>query len=258
MAAAQNVLAKSFKALHKPGSPIVLANAYDALSARTVASLPQAKAIATASYAVAQAVGLEDDDLTKDGNLNAVRAIVPAVKEFKKPVTVDFQDGYGDQLEEATRELVQIGVVGVNLEDYDKEKKKFYSQTQAAERIKRVLATANAQGVPDFVVNARCDTLVHGGELSEAIARGQAYLAAGATTVFVWGGSDRGGISRDEVAKLVQAFDGRLNVSMKRTADALTLSQLAKLGVARVSVGPTLQFAAMAKLKEEALAILQE
>ncbi|RFU25764.1 hypothetical protein B7463_g10577, partial [Scytalidium lignicola] len=253
-----NILAKSFRALHKPGSPVVLANVYDAASAKAVASLPQAKAIATASYAIAQAAGLEDDDLTKDVNISAVRAIMSVTKESKKPVTVDLQDGYGDQIEEAISELIHLGVVGINLEDYDKEKKTTYTQAEAVNRIKRALAVAQARGVPDFVINARCDILVHGGELSEVITRGQAYLAAGATTVFVWGGSDRGGISRDEVAQLVKAFDGRLNVWMKRSSDSLTLKELAKIGVARISVGPTLQFIAMAHLKQAALEIFEE
>jgi len=42
-------LAGTLKALHKPGDPLVLANVYDILSARAVASLPSSKALATAS-----------------------------------------------------------------------------------------------------------------------------------------------------------------------------------------------------------------
>ena len=56
-----------------------------------------------------------------------------------------------------------------------------YPAEVAAERIRRALATAKAIGVPDFTINARTDILVHGGELSEVIERGKAYLAAGAT-----------------------------------------------------------------------------
>lgn len=258
MANVQNALAKAFKALHKPGSPIVLTNVYDAPSARAVASLTSAKAIATASYAVAKAAGVEDNDMTKETNLAAARAVASAVKEFSKPVTIDFQDGYGDLLEDATTELIEAGVVGVNLEDCDKEKQIMYSQDQAVARIKRLLAVAKSQGVHDFVVNARCDTLIHGGKLSEVIKRGQAYLAAGATTVFVWGGSIRGGISRDEVMELVKAFDGRLNVSMKLSEGGLDRKQLAEVGVARISIGPALQFAAMEKYKQDAEKILRD
>jgi 2-methylisocitrate lyase-like PEP mutase family enzyme len=257
MASTQNILAKGFKARHQPGSPLVLVNVYDAPSANAVASLPTAKAIATASYAVASAAGVGDDDLTHETNLAAANAIASAVKKYQKPVSIDFQDGYGEQLEEATAALLQIGVVGVNLEDCDKATHNMYSVVEAATRIKRVLTVAQSQGVPDFVVNARCDTLVHGGSLSEVITRGQAYLAAGATTVFVWGGSSRGGISQDEVVQLVKAFNGRLNVSMKLSAEGLTVKELAEIGVARISIGPALQFAAMAKFKQDAEKILQ-
>ncbi|KAH8911979.1 Phosphoenolpyruvate/pyruvate domain-containing protein [Coniochaeta sp. PMI_546] len=255
MAGTQNALAQSFKALHKPHSPIILANVYDGASARVVASLPAAKAVATASYAVAAAVGVKDNDLTLEANLRATRNIASAMREFNKPLTVDFQDGYGEQLEDGTAELVRAGVVGINLEDYDNAANKPYSTSEAAERIRKVLEKARSLGVPDFVVNARCDTLVHGGDMSEVIARGQAYLAAGATTVFVWGGPGRG-VSRAEVVRLVEAFDGRLNVLMK-LADGLTARELADIGVARISLGPSLQLAAMEALKKEAQRALQ-
>ncbi|KAH0494607.1 hypothetical protein TgHK011_001223 [Trichoderma gracile] len=253
MAAAQNAVAKSFKALHIPGNPLILANIYDAVSARAVASLANAKAIATASYSIAEAAGLKDATLTRAVNVTAVKNIASAIKEFGKPLSVDFQDGYGDELEEGITELLQIGVVGINLEDYNGSEKKLYSISEAAGRIQRVLRTTEAYGVPDFVVNARIDTLVQGGSLDEVIERGHAYLSAGATTVFVWGASR--GVSREEVVRLVDEFDGRLNVLLNLSG-GLTTRELAKIGVARISVGPVLQIGAMAKLQKDAEAIL--
>jgi 2-methylisocitrate lyase-like PEP mutase family enzyme len=258
MAVAQNNLAKTFKSLHKSGRPVVLVNVYDAPSANAVASLPTAKVIATASYAIAQAAGIEDDDLTYEMNLAATRPIASVAKKYNKPVSVDLQDGYGELLEEAIAAFLQIGIVGINLEDCNKTTHNMYSVAEAVARIRKVLTVAQSHGVPDFVVNARCDILVHGGSLSESIARGQAYLAAGAATVFIWGGSARGGISRDEVVQLVKAFDGRINVSKKLSVDGLTIHELAEMGAARISIGPALQFVAMAKFKEEADKLLQE
>jgi 2-methylisocitrate lyase-like PEP mutase family enzyme len=187
-----NVLAQTLKSLHTPGRPVVFANVYDILSARAVAALPSCKALATASYAVARANGVEDDDMTLEINLNAARQIGKVAKEFGKPLTLDIQDAYGNRLEEAIKIAIDAGVVGVNLEDCDKDSQKMHSKSTAVSRIKRTLSTAQQQGVPDFVVNARCDALIHGGELQEVIERGKAYLEAGATTVFVWGGSQRG------------------------------------------------------------------
>jgi 2-methylisocitrate lyase-like PEP mutase family enzyme len=188
----RNDLAQTLKSLHKPGRPLVLANVYDILSARAVAALPSCQALATASYAVARANGVDDDDMTFETNLDAARRIGAVAKEFGKPLTLDIQDAYGDRLEEAIQTAIDAGVVGVNLEDCDKDSQKMNSKATGVSRIKRALSTARQYGVPDFVVNARCDTLIHGGELAEVIERGTAYLDAGATTVFVWGGSQRG------------------------------------------------------------------
>ncbi|PKK45940.1 hypothetical protein CI102_9123 [Trichoderma harzianum] len=237
--AASNVLAATLKSLHRPGKPIIFTNVYDVLSARAVAALPSCKALATASYAVARANGTEDDDMDAQTNLRAVLPIAKVAAEFNKPFTVDIQDAYGEKLEE----------------DVNKDTQKFYSQQEAVERIRRTLKVAESLGVKDFVVNARCDVLVHGGQLSEVLTRGKAYLAAGATSVFVWGGSQRG-VSRDEVATMVKEFDGRLNVSMKLSPDGLNASQLSEIGVSRISIGPAIQFIAMDTYAKEAEKIL--
>jgi 2-methylisocitrate lyase-like PEP mutase family enzyme len=239
-------LAKTFKALHQPGNPLVLANVYDILSSRAVASLPSSKALATASYAIAAARGTTDEDLDLYTNLAAIPDIAAVAKQFNKPLTVDIQDGYGDSLEKAIATLIDQGVVGVNLEDCDKNGK-LYSIDTAVERITRTLAVAQQKGVPDFVVNARCDVLVQGGTVDEVLDRGKKYIAAGATTVFVWGGSSRG-VSRQEVETMVKEFDGRLNVLLSGKPDALTIPQIRELGVARISIGPTLQVEAMKAL----------
>ncbi|KAF9889278.1 hypothetical protein FE257_007386 [Aspergillus nanangensis] len=246
-----NLAAKTFKGLHKPHPPVVLANVYDAVSAKTVASLPNSKAIGTASYAIAEAAGIEDDDLTLEENLRATKIIASAIKGQGKPLTVDAQDGYGDQLEETIKQLIGIGAVGANLEDYDRAKKQLYSVTDAVDRIKQALSIAKALGVPDFVLNARADPLLYGGTIDEVISRGQAFLAAGATSVFVLGPLDQehpGGLSKEQISKLVEAFDGRVNV----TPGAFTTKEVAALGVSRISVGPDLQFAATAAVKKEA------
>lgn len=252
-----NNLAQSFRGLHRPGQPLVLANVYDVLSARAVAPLSSCHAVATASYSVAMAAGTNDDDLSFEQNIAAAQLIGKVAAEHNKPLTVDLQDGYGTRLEDAIRQVIEAGAVGINLEDCDKESKALYSPDDAAARIGRALSAASKAGVPDFVVNARCDALVMGGKLEEAILRGKKYLEAGATTVFVWGGGKRG-VSRDEVEQLVKAFDGRLNVSLKWDKQGLSVAQLAKLGVARISVGPTIMFFAMAEYQKRAKELLEQ
>ena len=194
--------------------------------------------------------------MTLETNFAAVRGIAPVAKEYGLPLTVDWQDGYGDRLEEGIGKILELGVAGINLEDCDKETQKMMPVEVAAERVKRVLDMARKHGVDDFVVNARTDALVHGGPVSEAIERGKQYLAAGATTVFVWGGSIRGGITKGEVVQLTSAFEGKLNVSLKMAEGNLTAKDLAKIGVARISIGPALQFLAMKTFADEAEKLL--
>ncbi|KAF2733836.1 Phosphoenolpyruvate/pyruvate domain-containing protein [Polyplosphaeria fusca] len=253
-----NTLAQTLKSLHVPGKPLILANVYDLLSAQAISSLSSCKALATASYAVARANGTEDDAMTLETNLTAISLIGKEAIRVQKPLTVDIQDGYGSQLEDAIKGLIKRGAVGCNLEDCDKESQKIYPVAAAVDRIKKVLSIAKNMGVPDFVVNARCDALIHGGELDDVIQRGKQYLAAGATTVFVWGGSKRG-VHDDEVKKMVEAFGGRLNVAMKMSGDdSLSVSELSNIGVARISVGPQIQFMAMEFFGREAEKVLHD
>ncbi|KAF4448027.1 carboxyphosphonoenolpyruvate phosphonomutase-like protein [Fusarium austroafricanum] len=252
---AANILAQSFKALHRrAGKPVIIANIYDFLSAKTVASLPSAEAIGTASFAIARASGTSDDDLTLEQNLAVTEPISRAAKEAKKPLTVDIQDGYGNRLEEAIGKLLDFGVSGINLEDYDNETKRQIDIGTAVDRIRRTLKVARERDVPDFVVNARIDTLVLGGTLEDVLVRGKKYLEAGANTVFVWGASR--GVSKEEVQAMVKDFDGRLNVLLKIGDGGLTIPELANLGVARISIGPTLQFTAMSGLQKQAEELL--
>ncbi|KAH8660595.1 phosphoenolpyruvate phosphomutase-domain-containing protein [Xylariales sp. PMI_506] len=253
----KNNQATRFKALHEPGRPLILANVYDILSAEAVAQLPSCKALATASFAVARAWGTTDGELTLDTNLQAVRGIADVAARYNLPLTVDLQDGYGDRLEEAIRELLALGVSGVNLEDRDKATLALLPPATAVERIKRVLAVAASEGVPDFVVNARCDVLLTGGEMPELISRGKLYLDAGATTIFVLGGAARG-VSRAEVAQMAESFGGRLNVSKRMGPGYLTIKELEEIGVARISIGPQLQIATMDYLAKEAAKLLEQ
>jgi 2-methylisocitrate lyase-like PEP mutase family enzyme len=252
--AALNATAKSFKALHQPGNPLVLTNVWSIPSANAIASLSQTKALASASFAVARQIGLKDDDLSFDQNIAGVRELVKIAASKNLPFTTDYQDGYGERLEEGIKQLIALGVVGVNLEDYIAEKQEFYSIAEAASRVERVLRIAADLGVPDFVVNARTDVLVHGGSVDDAIAYGKAFLDAGATTVFVWGGGARG-VRDEEVAQLVKAFDGRLAVIVKK--DGLTVKQLRELGIARASIGPRLMLFAEEAIKQEAARIIE-
>jgi 2-methylisocitrate lyase-like PEP mutase family enzyme len=251
----QNTLASSFRKLHKPGDPVVLCNVWDPVSAKAVVEVPGINALATASFAVAAAQGVKDNDLTFEQNLAAIRPIALVASEANLPLTVDLQDGYQDIAASVTA-IIQLGVVGCNIEDLNNQNNSLRSKEEATNRIKIAVQAAKAAGVPEFCINARTDVLGHGGSIDDAIDRAKAYLNAGACTAFVWGGGARG-TRTAEVEKAVEALDGRVSVVMSLAPGKLTTSELKRIGVARISIGPQLQFKAKAAIEAAAAAILQ-
>ena len=253
----QNTTAALFRSLHRPGHPLLLTNVWDAISASAIASLPGTTALATASFAVAAAAGLADDDLDLPTLLRAASAIGKVAATHSLPLTVDLQDGFGAQLVDAVREAIKLGAVGINLEDFGREIGALYSVEEQCERIRQVVKVANELGVPKFVVNARTDALFTGGTVEEAITRGKAYLEAGAFNVFIWGGPKREGWGRHDVKRAAQALGGRLNVTLIHgRKGGLSVGEIAELGVARISVGPALMRWSIEALKGEAGGIL--
>jgi len=255
--ATQNEVAKRFKQMHVPGSPVVLVNVYDAASANKLLETKAAKAVGTASYAIAATQGVSDDDLTFEQNLAAIRTIGTVTSRAKIPLTVDVQDGY-DDVAATIKAIIQAGAVGCNIEDLNNAKNTLRSKDEAANRIKLALKTARDAGVPDFVVNARSDVLNFDGTIGDALDRAQAYLAAGATTAFIWGGAKGRGLRTEEVKQLVDGLGGRLNVMMALGPNKLTVSELKEIGVARISVGPGAFMAAMKAFGETATALLKD
>jgi 2-methylisocitrate lyase-like PEP mutase family enzyme len=77
--------------------------------------------------------------------------------------------------------------------------------------------TAAKHGVPDFVVNARTDVLFQQDKanIADAVKRRKAFLAAGATTILVWGGGGSRNVHDDDIRTLVKELEGMVNVSMR-------------------------------------------
>ncbi|KAK4118583.1 Phosphoenolpyruvate/pyruvate domain-containing protein [Parathielavia appendiculata] len=248
--------AKAFKSLHNPGNPLVLANAYDATSARIIGSLSGCRALASASWALAKTIGTDDEKLTLEQNFALLTPIAAVARELNLPLTVDIQDGYGDRLDEVIRRVItELGAVGVNLEDSNHESEAMMEEVEAVKRVRRAVEVAVEAGVPDFVVNARSDTFLMGGELDESIRRGKKYLEAGATTIYVFWPPNKE-MAEADVKKVVDAFDGRANIQPRKVSQvqtkALTVADIARLGAARISVGPQLYRAATAALEAAA------
>lgn len=271
---ASNNSAAALKALHQPSCPVVFANIWDVASLNALISLNDGestpvKAVATASWAFAAALGIKDEELTLEQNMDAVSKIGPICQRAGLPLSVDLQDGYGAQIESAMSAALDAGAHGANIEDsipsagFGKGiSGSLYGADDQVRRLKSAMRVAKDAGCPDFVLNARCDVfkldpspdLDESTRMKEALARGKAYLEAGATTVFYWGGAR--GLTTAQVETLVKELGGRVAVKMAEGPGALSTKELARLGVARISVGPSLFLVALNSVKKAALEIL--
>jgi 2-methylisocitrate lyase-like PEP mutase family enzyme len=235
--------------------PLVLPNAWDAGSARLI-EVAGASAIATTSAGVSWAHGRGDgQQLRREEMIQAIRYIVRAVSV---PVTADIEGGYGSgstrDVAETVRAVIDAGAVGINLEDSPGTNGLVLLPPQVqAERIGAARDAARAVG-GDLVINARTDVyLLQVGQpetrFDAAVQRARMYRAAGADCVFV-----PGVIDADVIAALVRAVDAPLNIMAMPGAPST--AKLAELGVARVSVGPTIAQAALAATQRAARELL--
>ena len=227
------------RALHVPGDPLVLPNAWDAATARLVqeAGFP---VVATTSSGVAEALGYADREVTPvEEMLAAVARIARAVAV---PVTADLEGGYGLEPAELAERAAAADAAGLNFEDTDHAGfPALHAVDAQAERI----AALKAAG--DLVVNARIDAVIRGGDLEEALARAAAYRDAGADCVYPIGVTDEGHIAR------FVALGVPVNILL--APEAPPVSRLRALGVARVSLGEYVYADAMDFVRERLLAL---
>jgi 2-methylisocitrate lyase-like PEP mutase family enzyme len=232
--------ADALRALHRPGDPVVLPNAWDPPSARRLAAAGAA-AIATTSAGVAWALGREDGERTPgEEMLAAVGRIARAVDV---PVTADLESGYGLEPEALVGALLEAGAVGLNLEDTDHRRGVLADVGVHSERLAAVKEAGRTVGV-DFVLNARVDVFLRAERngdpsvMDEAVRRGRRYAAAGADCVYPIG--VRG---RDAIRRIVDELDVPVNVLA--WPGGLGRGELAELGVGRISFGSVLMDVAL-------------
>ncbi len=248
--------ATRFRDLHVR-RPLILPNAWDAGSAKLIEAAG-ASAIATTSAGLSWSLGRPDgQNLSRDEMVSSICHIVRAVKV---PINVDIESGYGnrtnDDVKQTVRTLISIGIAGVNLEDSPGYKgQTLLTAEEQAARIRVARETATATG-GDLVINARTDVYLFGvGEpetrFDAVIQRARLYLRAGADCVFV-----PGIIDADTISRLVKAVEGPVNIMAMPGAPNAT--QLGKMGVARVSVGPGIAQAALAAVQSAASELLQQ
>jgi 2-methylisocitrate lyase-like PEP mutase family enzyme len=244
-------MAQRFLALHQPGTPLLMPNAWDVGSARVLASLGF-EALATTSSGFAATLGRLDGSVTRDEALVHSAALVEATD---LPVSADLEDCFAAEpsgVADTVRLAIATGLAGCSVEDFTRDRDApIYDRALAAERVAAAAEAAHS-GPVHFVLTARAENLLHGrSDLADTIARLQAYQDAGADVLFAPGISDL-----DVVREVVASVDRPVNVLAR--PDGPTVSELAAAGVARISVGGAFAFAAYAALVEAGRELLDE
>ncbi len=239
----QKERAEDFRALHHGKRILVLPNAWDVPSARVFedAGFP---AVATSSAGMLVSLGYPDGEVINRQEF--VSAVGRIARVLSVPLSADIVAGFGKTSKE---------VLGVNIEDFIHATKKLYAVERQIENVKAIRKLGETLGVP-VVINARTDALrfaegTEEAQFKEAIRRATAYRDAGADCVYPMGLIDAASIAR-----FVKALDFPINVMVRKGLPPV--GELERLGVARVSFGPSPSYAAMGLLKRAAKEVLEK
>jgi len=242
----KNKKAKIFADLHNKKEPFILANAWDAASAR-IFEKAGFSAIGTTSAGIAASRGYRDvQNIPFPEMLDNLEQILSAVTV---PVSVDMEAGYGKNSEEIIhniKKVVSLGAVGINFEDgTGNEASPITPITTQAERIRAI-----REEIPSecLWINARVDVFYLGlmekeKALEETIKRAHAYLEAGANSIFVFVVNDK-----DLISTLIREIKAPINLLANPKLPSM--EELKELGIARVSLGSGPMRATLGLLEE--------
>jgi 2-methylisocitrate lyase-like PEP mutase family enzyme len=228
--------AELFLALHRRERPLLLANVWDAGSARLLSALGF-EALATTSSGYAATLGRLDYAVSREEALAHAAAIVAATP---LPVSADLEDCYGDDaagVAETVRLAAETGLAGCSIEDWNPRTGTLYSTEEAVERVAAAAAAAHGGG-GTLVLTARAENHLRGhDDLDDTIERLRRYREAGADVVYAPALDDR-----EQIRTLVEAVRAPVNVLARPGVPPV--DDLAALGVKRVSVGGSFAFVA--------------
>lgn len=239
--------ALQFRALHARPGAFVIANAWDAGSARILAGLGF-EALATSSGACAGTLGRRDGRVSRDEALEHARAIVQAVD---LPVSADLENGFGDAPDVAAQTIrlaAEAGLVGASIEDFSGDAARpIYDRALAVERVRAAAEAARALPFA-FTLTARSENFLRGRvDLDDTIARLQAYESAGADVLMAPGLPDLAAV-RAVCAAVTKPVNFMAGIRGRTPA----VAELEAAGVKRISLATSLYRAAMTGLVEAA------
>jgi 2-methylisocitrate lyase-like PEP mutase family enzyme len=225
---------RAFFELHRSGC-FVIPNPWDVGSARFLQSLGF-KALATTSSGFAWSQGCRDGEVTREQMLSHLREVVAATDV---PVNADYQSGFGRELSEvahSVRLAVQTGIAGLSIEDSTGDPQRPLYDLDTA--IARLRAARNAidQSGGDVLLVGRAECFLVGRpDLAETLARLKAYAQAGADCLYAPGIR-----TPDQISAVVAGVAPKPVNLLVGYRSELTVTQIAALGVRRISVGGAL------------------
>ena len=229
---------QSFRQLHQSGC-FVIPNPWDVGSARMLQGLGF-KALATTSSGFAWSRGHPDNGVTRDMALAHLHDIVAA---SDLPVNADFERGFADDaagVADSVRLAVETGIAGLSIEDSTGDAARpLFEIDQACERLRAARRAIDKAGGEVLLVGRAECFLVGRPDISEVVARLQAYAHAGADCLYAPGLR-----TREEIVAVVQAVAPRPVNLLVGSVNTMTVADIAALGVRRISVGGALARAA--------------
>lgn len=225
---------RAFAALHRSGC-FVIPNPWDAGSARYLQSLGF-QALATTSAGFAWSHARPDNGVTRDMALAHLHEMVAAVDV---PINADFESGFAPDaagVAENVRLAVATGVAGLSIEDSTGDAAQpLFELDEAVKRIRAARSAIDRAGGSVMLVGRAECFLVGRPDLTETVARLQAYANAGADCLYAPGVT-----TREQIVALVEAVAPKPLNLLVGSANDLTVADIAALGVRRISVGGAL------------------
>jgi 2-methylisocitrate lyase-like PEP mutase family enzyme len=243
--------ASHFLELHRGDTPLLMANAWDVGTAKSLAFVGF-KALATTSAGHAATLGRHDGGGVTRGEALAHAADLAAATPL--PVNADLENGFADSpddVSETYRLAAESGIAGCSIEDWDPKQSVIYDIGVATDRVRAAAEAAHA-GPVRLVLTARAENLLRGvNDLDDTIARLQAYDEAGADVLYA-----PCLYTRDDIARVVGAVDRPVNVLA--LPGVPPVAELGEIGVARISVGSGFSLVAYGAMATAAKELLEQ
>src|SRR5207245_4539904 len=213
-------------------------------------------AVATSSAGLMISLGYPDGEVM--GRDEFVSAVERIARVLSVPLSVDIVAGFGKNTKDVVatvKAILKAGGIGINIEDFAHATKKLFPVEKQVENVKAIRRLGETSDIP-LIVNARTDALRFGtgddeAKFEETVRRAVAYRDAGADCVYPMGLTEPVSIKR-----FVKELDFPINVMVRKGLPPV--SELERMGVARVSFGPSASYATMGLLKRASKEVLEK